>query len=390
MKVVVAIDSMKGSLSSRQASEAAARGILAADPKAETAVCPVADGGEGTVEAMTEALGGTFRTMEVTGPLGLPVLCTYGLVPERKTAIIEMAQASGLPLVPPERRNPMETTTRGVGEVIRDAVRLGSRKLIIGIGGSATNDGGAGMLQALGFSLLDGSGRQIPPGAKGLKLLKEIRREKVLPGLSRCQILVACDVTNPLCGPLGCSRIFGPQKGADEAMITQMDGLLERYARIAGRLEPSADPDFPGAGAAGGMGFALKTFLGARLAPGIRIVLEETGIEEQIREADLVITGEGRLDGQTAMGKTPAGVAALAKKYKKPVAALGGSVGCGAGECLSLGIDAMFSILREPMSLKEAMDPETAAGNIQAAAEQVFRLWRLGRQSGKEEKGCSG
>lgn len=380
MKIVTAIDSMKGSLSSRQASEAAAEGIWRADSDAEVVACPVADGGEGTVEAMTEAMSGRFRTIQVTGPLGDPVECTYGVIPGKRTAIIEMAGAAGLPLVPENRRNPLETTTYGVGEVIRDAVACGLRKLIIGIGGSATNDGGAGMLQALGYELLDGEGRPIPRKGSGLACLRQIRTENRIPQLGECQFLVACDVTNPLCGPSGCSAVYGPQKGADFRIIEEMDGWLRQFARLAGQTLPNADADAPGAGAAGGLGFAFASFLGASLEPGISIVLRETGMEEQIRTADLVITGEGRLDGQTAMGKTPVGVARLAKKYGKPVIALGGSVLPEARACHQEGIDAMFPILQGPMTLKEAMEPGRAKENLAVAAEQVYRLWRVGRQ----------
>lgn len=379
MKIVTAIDSMKGSLSSRQASEAAAEGIRRADPAARTEACPVADGGEGTVEAMTEAMGGHFRTVRVTGPLGDPVECTYGIISEKNTAIIEMAGAAGLPLVPEALRNPMETTTYGVGQVIRDAIACGCRKLIIGIGGSATNDGGAGMLQALGYQLLDDAGNPIPQKGSGLAGLCRIRTENRLPEISGCQFLVACDVTNPLCGPSGCSAVYGPQKGADPETVRKMDDWLGRFAALTEETIPTADAKASGAGAAGGLGFAFASFLGAALEPGISIVLRETGLEEKIRTADLVITGEGRLDGQTAMGKTPVGVARLAKKYGKPVIALGGSVLPEARACHGEGIDAMFSILPGPSTLEEAMEPGRAKENLAAAAEQVYRLWRLGR-----------
>lgn len=380
MKIVTAIDSMKGSLSSREASEAAAEGIRRVDPAAQIAACPVADGGEGTVEAMTEALGGSFRRVSVTGPLGEPVECTYGWIPQKQTAILEMAGAAGLPLVPESQRNPMETTTYGVGEVIRDAIACGCRKLIIGIGGSATNDGGAGMLQALGYELLDDEGTPIPRKGSGLACLRQICSKNRLPELDQCQFLVACDVTNPLCGPSGCSAVYGPQKGADKEIIEKMDGWLGRFAALTGQILPASDPEAPGAGAAGGLGFAFASFLGAVLEPGISIVLRETGMEEQIRTADLVITGEGRLDGQTAMGKTPVGVARLAKKYGKPVVALGGSVLPEAGACHQEGIDAMFSILPGPTTLEKAMEPQQAKENLAGAAEQVYRLWSLGRQ----------
>ena len=262
MKIVTAIDSMKGSLSSRQASEAAAEGIRRADPAAQTEACPVADGGEGTVEAMTEAMGGHFRTVRVTGPLGDPVECTYGIISEKNTAIIEMAGAAGLPLVPEALRNPMETTTYGVGQVIRDAIACGCRKLIIGIGGSATNDGGAGMLQALGYQLLDDAGNPIPPKGSGLAGLCRIRTENRLPELSRCQFLVACDVTNPLCGPSGCSAVYGPQKGADPETVRKMDDWLGRFAALAEEIIPTADAKAPGAGGRRRSGICLRLFSG--------------------------------------------------------------------------------------------------------------------------------
>ena len=284
MKIVTAIDSMKGSLSSRQASEAAAEGIRRADPAARTEACPVADGGEGTVEAMTEAMGGHFRTVRVTGPLGDPVECTYGIISEKNTAIIEMAGAAGLPLVPETLRNPMETTTYGVGQVIRDAIACGCRKLIIGIGGSATNDGGAGMLQALGYQLLDDAGNSIPQKGSGLARLCRIRTESRLPELSRCQFLVACDVTNPLCGPSGCSAVYGPQKGADPETVRKMDDWLGRFAALTAETIPSADAKAPGAGAAGGLGFAFASFLGASLEP------------EKARTVDVFLTRFHSLD----------------------------------------------------------------------------------------------
>ena len=379
MKIVTAIDSMKGSLSSRQASEAAAEGIRRADPAARTEACPVADGGEGTVEAMTEAMGGHFRTVRVTGPLGDPVECTYGIISEKNTAIIEMAGAAGLPLVPEELRNPMETTTYGVGQVIRDAIACGCRKLIIGIGGSATNDGGVGMLQALGYGFFDAEGHPIPHGAQGLSRLARITCDVVLPQLAQCEFRVACDVTNVLCGPQGCSAIYGPQKGATPEMIPNMDQWLSHYAQLTQAVCPdTAHPNAPGTGAAGGLGFAFQTFLRGALEPGVSIVLEETHLEGFIRDADLVITGEGRLDGQTAMGKAPVGVAQLAKRYHKPVVALAGCVTPDATACHTQGIDAFFPILPGPCSLEQAMEPDTARANLAATAQQVFRLFQTG------------
>ncbi len=375
LKVVAAIDSFKGSMSSLEAGQAAREGILRAVPDACVQVCPLADGGEGTMEALVEALGGERRQVEVTGPLGTPVTCTYGIIPAAKTAVMEMSQAAGITLVPEEKRNPMDTTTFGVGEMIRDAIEKGCRKFIMGIGGSATNDGGAGMLMALGYDLLDQEGRPIPYGAAGLEKLVKIGTDHVLPQLSQCTFTIACDVDNPLCGSRGCSAVFGPQKGADEVMIRQMDQWLERFAHLAKTVFPDADSTLPGSGAAGGLGFALRTFLNGNLESGIQIVIRETGLEAYIRDADVVITGEGRLDEQTAMGKAPAGVASLGKKYKKTVIAVAGSVASSARVCNEKGIDAYFPILRGICTLQEAMAPENAKRNMADTLEQIFRLF---------------
>ncbi len=271
----------------------------------------------------------------------------------------------------------MEATTYGVGEVIKDAIDQGCRRFLVGIGGSATNDGGVGMLQALGYDFLDENGQQIPKGAKGLEKLKRISAEGVLPQLSQCEFHIACDVTNPLCGEQGCSAVFGPQKGATPSMIQQMDQWLREYARLTREIFPKADAKYPGTGAAGGLGFAFLAYTPAVLESGIQIVLRELKLEEDIREADLVITGEGRLDEQTAMGKVPVGVAALAKKYQKPVVAFCGSVTPGARLCNEKGIDAYFPILRSIVTLDEAMEREQAWNNMADTAEQVYRLFRL-------------
>ncbi len=380
LKVVAAIDSFKGSMSSLEAGQAAREGILRAVPDARVQVCPLADGGEGTMEALVEALGGERCRVKVTGPLGTPVTCTYGIIRETKTAVMEMSQAAGITLVPEKKRNPMHTTTFGVGEMIRDALEKGCQKFIMGIGGSATNDGGAGMLMALGYDLLDPDGRPIPYGAAGLEKLDHIRTDHVLPQLSQSTFTIACDVDNPLCGSRGCSAVFGPQKGADEAMIRQMDPWLERFAHLAKGVFPDADPALPGSGAAGGLGFAFRTFLNGSLESGIQIVIRETGLETYIREADVVITGEGRLDEQTAMGKAPAGVACLGKKYGKTVIAVAGSVAPSARICNEKGIDAYFPILRGICTLQEAMAPENAKRNMSDTVEQIFRLIKLDKK----------
>ena len=379
MKAVIAIDSFKGSLSSAEAGEAVKAGILAAVSDADVEVIPVADGGEGTTEALTYGMGGRLQTVRVTGPLGEQVDACYGIV-GGTAAVMEMSAAAGLTLIPKDERDPLRTTTFGVGEMTRDAVEKGIRHFIVGIGGSATNDGGAGMLQALGYDLLDRDGGPIKPGARGLSELAVIKTDNVMPELKECTFRVACDVTNPLCGERGASAVFGPQKGASPEDVRRMDGWLSRYAEIASEVIPDADPDHPGSGAAGGLGFAFRTFLGATLESGIKIVLDETGMEDHIREADVVVTGEGRLDAQTVMGKAPAGVAELAKKYGKPVIAFSGSVSPDARICNEHGIDAYFPIIRDIISLDEAMEPERARRNLTAASEQVFRLWGRSRE----------
>ncbi len=366
-------------MTSLEAGEAIRQGIHRVIPDAEVLVRPLADGGEGTVEALTLGMGGTLHTITVTGPLGQPVQATYGIIPESHTAIIEMSAAAGITLVPPAERNPLHTTTYGVGELIKDAIQKGCRHFIVGIGGSATNDGGIGMLQALGFDLLDQHGNQVPFGAKGLQHLTTIRTEHILPELQECTFKIACDVTNPLCGEQGCSAIFGPQKGATPEMISQMDTWLQHYADLADmHLSPSGGnkKGAPGTGAAGGLGFAFLQFLPATLESGIRIVLDETHLEDYVRNADLVITGEGRLDKQTIMGKAPIGVARIAKKHNKRVLAFAGCVTPQATVCNQHGIDAFFPILRTVVTLEEAMKTENAKKNMIDTVEQVFRLLR--------------
>ncbi len=378
MKAVIAIDSFKGSLSSQEAGQAAAAGIKRVFPDAVTQVCPLADGGEGTVETLISGMGGTIRRLSVTGPLGEKVTGRYGVLEDGVTAVMEMADAAGITMVLPEQRNPLYTTTYGVGETIRDAVKEGCRKFIIGIGGSATNDGGVGMLQALGFEFMDGAGKPVAFGAQGLEKLVCIGTGHAMEELADCEFHIACDVKNALCGPEGCSEVFGPQKGADDAMIRQMDAWLADYAALAAAAfeGEAVDPDYPGSGAAGGLGFAFRTFLHGSLEPGVELILRETKLEEKLQDADVVVTGEGRLDGQTVMGKAPVGVAALAKKYGKKVVAFSGCVTEDARACNAHGIDAFFPIVRGAVSLEEAMDRENAARNMTDTAEQVFRLMR--------------
>ncbi len=373
-KVVIAIDSFKGSMTSLEAGQSAAEGIRRVYPEAEISVRPLADGGEGTVDAIVSGCGGRMTEVRVTGPAGKPVCCSYGILEAQKTAIIEMSGAAGITQVSGKEKNPMTTTTYGVGEVIRDAIEKGCRHFIVGIGGSATNDGGVGMLQALGFGFLNAEGTPIGFGAAGLKELRRITSDQAMPELSECSFRVACDVSNPLCGPQGCSAIYGPQKGATTDMIPEMDAYLKDYAALAKAQFPKADPDYPGAGAAGGMGFAFLTFLNASLEPGVGIVLEETKLRQYAENADIVITGEGRLDGQTVMGKAPIGVAKIAKEYKKPVLAFSGCVTKDAIACNAHGIDAFFPVLRSVVSLEDAMDRDNAMQNMQDTVEQVFRV----------------
>lgn len=370
MKVVIAIDSFKGSLSSLQAGNAVKDAILRLDNSAEVVVKPLADGGEGTVEALAERADAETVEKTVKGPRLKPVAAKYCILRSSNTAVIEMAAASGITLVSAEERNPLETTTYGVGELIRDAVARGCRRFIVGIGGSATNDGGTGMLAALGYEFLDGNGDPIALGAKGLKDLHKISADNVIPELKECSFHIACDVTNPLCGERGCSAVYGPQKGATPEMIKEMDCWLENYAALSG----GADKDYPGAGAAGGLGFAFLAFTNAQLKLGIKIVLDEINIESDIKTADIVVTGEGRLDSQTVMGKAPIGVAELAKKYGKKVIAFSGCVTEGAEACNDHGIDAFFPVLRAVTTLEEALDVNNAYKNLTATAYQVFRL----------------
>ena len=377
MDVMVLIDSFKGSMTSMEAGNAARDGVLRVYPHANVTVRPLADGGEGTTDALIEGLGGRKVELSVTGPMGSRVKAYYGILADEKTAVMEMAQAAGITLVEEAQRNPGKATTYGVGEMIRDAVSRGCRKFIIGIGGSATNDGGIGMLQALGFGLLDAEGKQVPFGAVGLESLTAITADHVLPELSECTFRIACDVTNPLCGSNGCSAVFGPQKGADAVMIKRMDTSLASYAALCRKTFPNVDAEFPGTGAAGGLGFAFQTFLSASLEPGIQIILDETRLRDDVRDADLVITGEGQLDGQTVMGKAPIGVAKLSKEYGKPVLAFSGCVTKDASACNAAGIDAFFPILRSVVSLEEAMDVKNAAENMTDTVEQAFRLFLL-------------
>ncbi len=376
MNVLIAIDSFKGSLSSVEAGQAAAEGVKKVYSDADIQVVPVADGGEGTVAALVNGKSGETVSVRVSDPLNRKIDCTYGIT-SKKTAVIEMAAASGLTLLSNEERNPLYTTTYGVGEIIADAIKRGCRNFLIGIGGSATNDGGVGMLTALGFDFLDRNGNRVGFGADALKNIEKISDENVIPELSECTFNIACDVDNPLCGENGCSAVFAPQKGATPESIKDMDLWLSNYAEKVKELYKNSDKNAKGAGAAGGLGFAFMSFLKGRLTSGIELVLNEIDIESKIKNADLVITGEGRLDGQTVMGKTPIGIARVAKKYGKKVIAFSGCVTSEAYKCNRAGIDAFFPILREVCSLEQAMDSQNAYSNMVDTCEQVFRLIKI-------------
>lgn len=376
MKITVAIDSFKGSLTTFQAGNAIAEAAKSVFNDAEVSVCPLADGGEGTMEAIVLSNNGEIHEAYVSNPLGKTIQAKYGIIPKSKTAVIEMATAAGLTLIEEQDRNPLYTTTYGVGQLILDAMDKGCRKFIVGIGGSATNDGGVGMLQALGFEFLDKNEMQIPKGAIGLKSLKTIKTDKVFETIKECEFLVACDVKNPLCGDNGCSYVFARQKGGTDETIPMMDGWMDNYATLTQKIYPNIDKNTEGAGAAGGLGFAFLAYLNGKMQSGIEIVINETHLDEHVRESDIVITGEGRLDEQSVMGKAPVGVAKLAKKYNKKVIAFSGCIGDGAEVCNSAGIDAYFPILQKPCTLQEAMNVDTAYANLKATAVQVFNLLR--------------
>lgn len=374
MKIVTAIDSFKGSLSSMEAGTAAKEGILLADPEAEVVVKPLADGGEGTTDALIEGMNGQRIDLTVTGPMGNPQSCYYGYLADSNTAIIEMASAAGITLVSREERNPMLATTYGVGEMILHAIGKGCRNFIIGIGGSLTNDCGIGMLKALGFEFLDENGMDAGEGGQALAKVASIRIENKNPLLEGCHFQIACDVTNPLCGENGATYIYGPQKGVTDEMKEGLDKDMAHFAAVVSSSLKCDYINYPGAGAAGGLGFAFLSFLDAQLSPGIDLILDAIGLEEELKDADIVITGEGRLDHQTAMGKAPVGVAKLAHKYHAKVIAIAGSVTKEARACNAAGIDAFFPVVRGITTLEEAMDPDTAKENIRQTIEQVIRL----------------
>ena len=368
-KIVIAPDSFKGSMSAKEVADAVERGIKGVLSGVEVVKIPMADGGEGTVETLVDATMGKIVKLNVLDPLGNDAEAYFGILGDGRTAVIEMALASGLTMVPSDKRNPLITTTYGTGQLIKAALDHGCQELIIGIGGSATNDGGVGMAQALGGSFLDQEGQEIGFGGGSLSALKEIKISQLDQRIKRCTFKVACDVDNPLCGPKGASHVFGPQKGADSQMIKILDGNLAHLAEIIQRNIGIDVKNEPGAGAAGGLGAGLMAFCNARLQKGIELVIEATKLEEKVKGADLVITGEGQIDFQTVHGKTPYGVAQIAKKYKIPVVALVGSIGPGVEVLYKEGINSIFSIVEGPMTLEDCMKngPELAertAGNV--------------------------
>lgn len=376
MKIVIAPDSYKESLSALDVATAIETGFREIYPHAEYVKVPVADGGEGTVEAMVAATQGHIVQVSVTGPLGEPVNAFYGLSGDMRCAYIEMAAASGLESVPPTRRNPLLTTSWGTGELIRHALDAGVSQIIIGIGGSATNDGGAGMAQALGAKLLSAGQQQIAPGGGALETLARIDLSELDPRLADCRIDVACDVTNPLTGPQGASAVFGPQKGATAAMIERLDRGLQHFAQI---IDRDLDIDVlsrEGGGAAGGMGAALYAFCGANLRPGIEIVTDALGLADLVADADLVITGEGRIDSQTIHGKVPVGVAKVAKRFNVPVIGIAGSLTADVGVVHQHGLDAVFSVLYSVCTLDEAL--ANAAANVRMTARNVAAVLEMG------------
>ena len=373
MKVVIAPDSFKECLAAEEVAAAMASGVRAGAPGAEVVCVPMADGGEGTVRALVAATEGRLYRATVSGPLGEPVEAEFGVLGDGATAAIEMAAASGLPLVPPDRRDPTQTTTRGTGELIRAALGLGVRRLILGIGGSATNDGGAGMAQALGARLLDETGEPIEGTGRGLARSARIDVSAMHELLEGVVCDVACDVDNPLCGPRGAARVYGPQKGATPAQVEQLDASLAHLADLVERDLGLDVRDAPGAGAAGGLGAGLMAFLGGRLRPGVGLVIEAVGLETKLAGADLVLVGEGRLDEQTAYGKVPVGVSRLAARTGIPAVAICGSLGPGCQAVHAEGIVACFSILDSPLTLAEAI--ERAPDLLARSAEEVVRLF---------------
>ncbi|WP_041544308.1 glycerate kinase [Oceanobacillus iheyensis] len=375
-KIVIAPDSFKESMTAKQAAVAIAKGIKTVfHQQLDLELIPMADGGEGTTQSLADALSGTIHSKIVNGPLGDPVTASYAISGDTKTAIIEMAEASGLALVPNEKRNPLKTSTYGTGQLIQAALDHNVEKIILGIGGSATNDGGAGVVEALGGRLLDSEGNSLPSNGGSLIHLNDIDVSNLDKRLQGVEIIVACDVDNPLLGEHGASAIYGPQKGADKKMVADLDSALSNYHDVVERVTKKSVKDIPGAGAAGGLGAGLLAVLQAKLEPGVEIVLKETNFHERVADADLVITGEGKIDGQTIYGKTPIGVAKAAKKFGVPVIALSGTLGADYEIVYDHGIDAAFSIVQGPCDLEDAL--ENGPDYLEKLAGSVSRVLKI-------------
>lgn len=378
MRIIVAPDSFKGSVSASGVANAMEKGIKQVFPEADVHKVPIADGGEGTVEALVMATNGRMIYEEVTGPLHDKITSYWGILGDGETAVIEMAAASGLPLVSVDKRDPRVTTSYGTGELIKAAMDKGVRKIIIGIGGSATNDGGVGMAQALGIKFVDINGGELPFGGGQLNRLSHIELADADCRLAETSIVVACDVDNPLCGPRGAAAVYGPQKGATPEMVTLLDDGLRHFAKIAKSTTGKDVAEYPGAGAAGGLGAGLLFFTNAKLRPGVEIILETTGFDQLVKQAQLVITGEGRTDFQTAFGKAPVGVARVAKKYNVPVLCLSGGLGQSHEDVYKRGIDALASVVPRPMLLEECI--ENATELIEQGAKRICQLVKVGTQ----------
>lgn len=377
MKIVIAPDSFKESLSAAGVASALARGLRQALPAADIRECPLGDGGEGTLDAVLAATGGEVREARVTGPLGELVTARWGWLAEQRTAFVEMASASGLELVPRARRDVRVATSHGTGELLRAALDAGAERLVLAIGGSATNDGGAGVLQALGVRLLDGQGQALAPGGAALASLASLDLTDLHPRLAAVEVVIAADVDNPLCGPQGASQIFGPQKGASPEQVRELDAALAHFATVTAATLGRDVSEQPGAGAAGGVGFAALAFLQATFRPGIEVVAELVGLEEALQGADLAVTGEGRLDGQTLRGKTPAGVLRLAQRHGVSVVAVAGSLGEGYDALYQQGLAAAFSLVPGPLSLEEAL--AQAEVLLERTARDIGRLWQAAK-----------
>jgi glycerate 2-kinase len=383
MKIIIAPDSYKGSLSAFEVAQSIQRGILNVDESIDTVIVPMADGGEGTVQSLIDASGGRIVELTVHDPLFREIKSFYGIMGDGVTAVIEMAAASGLPLLTPDQRNPLKTTTYGTGELIKDALKSGCQKFIIGLGGSATNDGGCGMAQALGVKFLDKNGHEVGMGGGELAKINSIDISGMDQRIGNAEFLAACDVDNPLCGEKGASAVYARQKGATNEDVITLDNGLDHFAQMVKKQLNLDIKEVPGAGAAGGLGAGAMVFLNAHLEPGIDIVTKATNLTEKMNDADLVITGEGRIDFQTAFGKTPYGVAQIAKAKNIPLIALAGSLGEGYKTLYEKGFDGIFSIIDKPMSLQEAID--NAADLLENAAENIVRLW-IEKKLVKKEK----